>query len=337
MTNKKILVTGGLGFIGSHTVLELFESNYEVLIVDDLSNSNISVLDKLRELTNSPIKFVQGDLSNSDFTKSIFSSHKIGAVIHFAAKKAVGESVEKPLLYYKVNVGSMINILDQMIACDVRNLIFSSSCTVYGQPDQLPVNEATPFKQAASPYGYTKQVCEQIIGDLTKSNPSIKATSLRYFNPVGAHESGQIGELPIGVPNNLIPFITQTAAQIRDNFKVFGGDYDTKDGTAIRDYIHVVDLAKAHVKALEHQETSKNNNPIFNIGTGRGYSVLEVIQSFERVSGQKLMYEIVKRREGDIECIFADTVHANRTLGWGAIKSLDDMMEDAWRWQQHLN
>ena len=329
-------MTGGLGFIGSHTVVELMEFGHDVLIVDDLSNSHISVLEKLENLTGKSIPFLQGDLGNPTFTASVFSEQEIEAVIHFAAKKAVSESVEKPLLYYRVNVGSLINILDQMIQHDVQNLIFSSSCTVYGQPDKLPVTEKTPFKAAASPYGYTKQVCEQIINDLSKSSPRIKATSLRYFNPVGAHKSGEIGELPLGIPNNLMPFITQTAAQIRDRLNVFGGDYRTEDGTAIRDYIHVVDLAKAHVRALEHQVTSKNNNPIFNIGTGCGYSVLEVVQSFERVSGEKLKYKIVDRREGDIECIFADTTFANQELGWKAGKTLDDMMQDAWRWQQKL-
>ena len=336
MTKQKILVTGGLGYIGSHTVVALIQEGYEVLIADDLSNSDSSVLGRLEKLTNSSIDFVQGDLSDPAFTKSLFEKHPIDGVIHFAAKKAVGESVENPLLYYSVNVGSLMNVLDEMVNHKVGNLIFSSSCTVYGQPKKLPVTEETPWQPAASPYGNTKQVCEQIIRDLMTADSGMAATALRYFNPVGAHPSGEIGELPIGIPNNLVPYITQTAAGLRDNLKVFGDDYDTPDGTAIRDYIHVVDLAQAHVQALNHQRTSHRSFEVFNIGTGRGFSVLEVIKSFEKVSGEKLDFKIVERRPGDIEQIFADTTYANKVLEWKAEKSLDDMMQDAWKWQLAL-
>jgi len=333
LSKQKILVTGGLGYIGSHTVVALIQEGYEVLIADDLSNSDISVLGRLEKLTNTSIDFVQGDLSDPLFTKSFFENYPIDGVIHFAAKKAVGESVENPLLYYSVNVGSLINVLDQMVNHEVGNLIFSSSCTVYGQPEKLPVTEETPWQPAASPYGNTKQVCEQIIRDLMTADSGMAATALRYFNPVGAHPSGQIGELPIGIPNNLVPYITQTAAGLRDNLKVFGDDYDTPDGTAIRDYIHVVDLAQAHVQALNHQRASHRSFEVFNIGTGRGFSVLEVIRSFEKVSGKKLDFKIVERRPGDIEQIFADTTYAQKVLDWKAEKSLDDMMLDAWKWQ----
>ena len=336
MTKQNILVTGGLGYIGSHTVVKLIKEGYEVLIVDDLSNSEILVLDRLQKLTKTTLNFIEGDLSNPEFTKSVFAKSKIDGVIHFAAKKAVGESVQQPLLYYRVNVSSLINVLEEMVEYGINNLIFSSSCTVYGQPDNLPVTEETPIRKAESPYGYTKQVCERIIKDTTLAHASMCATSLRYFNPVGADESGQIGELPIGVPNNLMPYITQTGAGLRDQLSVFGGDYATPDGTAIRDYIHVVDLAEAHVHALKRQQVSGINYEVFNIGTGKGFSVQEVIKSFEKVSGVKLNYKIVDRRAGDIEQIYADPGYANKILGWKAEKKLDDMMRDAWRWQMSL-
>jgi len=331
---EKVLLTGGLGYIGSHVAVDLMASGYEVLIVDDLSNSYKSVLDRLKKITGVSLPFIEGDLSDPAFASRIFAENKIDAVIHFAAKKAVGESVEKPLLYYRVNVGSMINILEGMLATGVKKLVFSSSCTVYGQPDKLPVTEQTPIQPAASPYGYTKQVCEKFIEDFIHAHPGHQAFSLRYFNPVGAHASAEIGELPIGVPQNLVPFITQTAAGIRNELKIFGSDYNTLDGTAIRDYIHVVDLAKAHVKALS-VHTDKPFD-IFNVGTGTGHSVLEVIKSFEKVSGQTLPYKLVDRRPGDVEQIFADTTYANEVLNWKAEKNLDDMMADAWRWQQSL-
>ena len=334
---KKILVTGGLGFIGSHVVVELIEAGYDVLIVDDLSNSQISVLDGLEIITGKRIPFIKGDLSDYEVTNDLFSSHDIDAIIHFAAKKAVGESVEMPLLYYKVNIGSMINLLEGMKKRDIKNIVFSSSCTVYGQPEKLPVTESTPWMPANSPYGYTKQVCETLLKDLTNVDKEIMGTSLRYFNPVGAHPSANIGELPLGIPNNLVPFITQTAAGLREQLSVFGGDYPTPDGTAIRDYIHVVDLAKAHIAALERQLGGAPNYEVFNIGAGGGYSVLEVIKAFEKVSGKSLNYKIVNRRAGDVEQIWADTTTANAVLNWKANLSLNDMMMDAWRWQQKLS
>lgn len=333
---KNILVTGGLGFIGSHVVVELIESGYDVLIVDDLSNSQITVLDGLEAITGRRLPFIKGDLSDPEVTHSLFATHDIDAIIHFAAKKAVGESVEKPLLYYKVNIGSLVNLLEGMKKRGIKNIVFSSSCTVYGQPDQLPVTESTPWKTAGSPYGYTKQVCESLLKDLTHIDKEIMGTSLRYFNPVGAHASAKIGELPLGIPNNLVPFITQTAAGEREQLKVFGGDYSTPDGTAIRDYIHVVDLAKAHISALERQLNGAPNYEVFNIGAGGGYSVLEVINAFERVNNLRLNYQIVDRRPGDIEQIWADTKTANTVLNWHAELSLEDMMRDAWKWQQEL-
>jgi UDP-glucose 4-epimerase len=333
---KKILVTGGLGYIGSHVVVELVAVGYDVLIVDDLSNSQRSVLDRLDGITGKKLHFVEGDLSDKGFTEALFAYHQIDAIIHFAAKKAVGESVEKPLLYYRVNLGSMMNLLEGMKAHHVNNIVFSSSCTVYGQPEKLPVTEETPMQAPASPYGHTKQVCEHMLHDVIQANKGIFGTSLRYFNPVGAHSSAKIGELPLGIPNNLVPFITQTGIGLREKLSVFGGDYNTPDGTAIRDYIHVVDLAKAHVSALERQFSQAIPYEVFNVGAGKGYSVLEVIQSFERVSGQKLNYQIVDRRPGDIEQIWADTKLANKALNWKAEKSLDDMMLDAWNWQKTL-
>jgi len=334
---KNILVTGGLGYIGSHVVVELVASGYDVLIVDDLSNSQRSVLDRLDGITGKKLHFVEGDLSDKTFTEALFAYHRIDAIIHFAAKKAVGESVDKPLLYYRINLGSMMNLLEGMTAHGVNHLVFSSSCTVYGQPDQLPVTEKTPMQAPASPYGHTKQVCEYMLSDTIRANAHLRGTSLRYFNPVGAHASAQIGELPLGIPNNLVPFITQAGIGLRDELKVFGGDYNTPDGTAIRDYIHVVDLAKAHVSALERQFTESIPYEVFNVGAGKGHSVLEVIQSFERVSGQKLNYRIVDRRPGDIEQIWADTKLANNALNWTAEKNLDEMMLDAWSWQKSLD
>lgn len=332
----KILVTGGLGFIGSHTCVELIEKGYEIVIVDNLSNSKIGVLDNIHSITG--IKPVFSDIDLTDFTKSksLFQENKIGAIIHFAASKAVGESVEDPILYYRNNLVSLMNVLELSKEFEVSNLIFSSSCTVYGQPDKLPVTEETPIKRAESPYGNTKQIGEEIINDFCSANKQFKAIALRYFNPAGAHNLALIGELPLGIPNNLVPFITQTAVGIREKLNVFGGDYNTKDGTCIRDFIHVVDLAKAHIKALEHCSLMKSNYNYFNIGTGSGYTVLEVIKSFEKVSGVNLNYEIVGRRAGDIEKIYAETSKANDVLKWKAEKTLDEMMSSAWKWQQSL-
>lgn len=333
----KILVTGGLGFIGSHTVVELQNEGFEVVIIDDLSNSTIDVLDKITSITNIKPSFFKIDLKDKKAVTNFFNENTIDGVIHFAASKAVGESVEKPLEYYENNIGSLINLLRQMKDKKVNNFIFSSSCTVYGQADKLPITENAPIKPAESPYGNTKQIGEEIIKDTTKIS-ELKAVALRYFNPIGAHESAKIGELPIGIPQNLIPFVTQTAAGLRKELSVFGKDYPTPDGTAIRDYIHVVDLAKAHIIAMQRLLKNNQKKPfeIFNIGTGKGNSVLEVIQSFEKVTGLKLNYKFVDRREGDITAAYADTTIANNELGWKAKLTLEDALLSAWKWQQTL-
>ncbi len=333
---KKVLVTGGLGFIGSHTCAELVNRKYQVVIVDNLSNSTIKVHGQLERITGEKICFVNIDLTNKTDVSKLFQDYNFDSIIHFAAYKAVGESVENPLAYYRNNLDSLINLLEACEDHDVNKFVFSSSCTVYGQPDELPVTELTPKKQAESPYGNTKQVCEEIIEDYCRSNKAFKAISLRYFNPAGAHESGQIGELPLGVPNNLVPFITQTAAGLREKLYVFGGDYNTPDGTCIRDFIHVVDLAIAHISALERFDKMEENYDFFNLGTGKGHSVLEVVKSFEKVSEVKLNYEIVERRPGDIEQIYADTSKAKEKLKWEAKLNLDSMMKSAWRWQKNV-
>ena len=335
---KKILVTGGLGFIGSHTVVELQNNGFEVIIIDDLSNSTIDVLDNITSITNIRPIFENTDLKNHDAVKDFFFKHKnIKGVIHFAASKAVSESVQIPLQYYHNNISSLIYLLEEMDTNEVTNFIFSSSCTVYGQADCMPITENAPFKKAESPYGSTKQIGEEIIADTTKAS-NLNAIALRYFNPIGAHKSSKIGELPIGVPQNLIPFITQTAAGIREQLSVFGGDYPTIDGTAVRDYIHVVDLAKAHTFAMKRllEKNNKAGFEIFNIGTGKGCTVLEVIKAFEKVSNQKLNYEIVDRREGDIIEAYADTSYANSELKWKSEFSLEDALNDAWNWQKSL-
>jgi UDP-glucose 4-epimerase len=333
----KILVTGGLGFIGSHTVVELQNEGYEVVIIDDLSNSSIKVLDGITAITGKKPIFEKLDLKERSDVEAFFKKHNdIKGVIHFAASKAVGESVREPLMYYENNIGTLVYILKELKKLPAASFIFSSSCTVYGQADELPITENAPVKQAESPYGNTKQIGEEIISDTCKVTPSIKAIALRYFNPVGAHESGKIGELPIGVPQNLVPFITQTAIGIREQLSVFGDDYPTPDGTCIRDYIHVVDLAKAHVVALKRllENKNKSNFETFNLGTGTGSSVLEVIHSFERVSGEKLNYKIVSRREGDVISAYAETTKANKELGWKSGLNLDDAMRSAWNWEQ---
>jgi len=335
---KKILVTGGLGFIGSHTVVELQTDRFEVIIIDNLSNSSIEVLDKITSITNIRPTFENIDLKNHDAVKDFFIKHQnIEGVIHFAASKAVGESVQIPLHYYHNNISSLIYLLEEMDTKEVTNFIFSSSCTVYGQADIMPITESAPFRAAESPYGNTKQVGEEIIADTTKAS-DLNAIALRYFNPIGAHKSSKIGELPIGVPQNLIPFITQTAAGIREQLSIFGGDYPTIDGTAIRDYIHVVDLAKAHTVAMKRLLRKNNNTAfeVFNIGTGKGSTVLEVIKAFEKVSNQKLNYKIVDRREGDIIEAFADTSYANNELNWKTELSLENALNDAWNWQKSL-
>lgn len=335
----KILVTGGLGFIGSHTVVELQNEGYEVVIIDDLSNSSISVLDGITAITGKKPFFEKLDLKDKTGVEAFFAKHNdVKGVIHFAASKAVGESVKEPLLYYENNISTLVYILKELTKLPEASFIFSSSCTVYGQADELPITENAPVKQAESPYGNTKQIGEEIISDTCKVTPSLKAIALRYFNPVGAHESVNIGELPIGVPQNLVPFITQTAIGLRQELSVFGDDYPTPDGTCIRDYIHVVDLAKAHVVALGRLLKNKNkaNYETFNLGTGKGSSVLEVVKSFEKVSGKKLNYKIVGRREGDIISAYADTTKANDELGWKTKLSLDDAMRSAWNWEQKV-
>ncbi|MBV6644632.1 MAG: UDP-glucose 4-epimerase GalE [Cyclobacteriaceae bacterium] len=333
---SKVLVTGGTGYIGSHTVVELQASGYEVIIADDLSNSKKEVLQGIEKISGILPTFYEIDICNKPAVEALFDQHQIDAIVHFAASKAVGESVEKPLLYYKNNLISLVNLLE---IAHGRNasLVFSSSCTVYGEPDKLPVTERSPIKPAISPYGNTKQIGEEIIRDVVEAT-QIQAISLRYFNPIGAHDSVAIGEYPQGVPNNLVPYLMQVAAGEREQLSVFGDDYSTPDGTCIRDYIHVVDLAKAHVIAVDRLLQSKNDKPyeVFNLGTGKGYSVLELIKTFEQVTGVKLNYAIVDRRAGDIEKVYADTTFANDVLGWKAGKELDEMLLSSWKWQQSL-
>ena len=336
-----ILVTGGMGFIGSHTAVELIEAGYDVVIVDDLSNSNIKVLDGIRAITGVTPAFEQVDLKDKDATENIFKKYpNIDGIIHFAASKAVGESVEKPLLYYRNNIISLVNLLELMPQYNVKGIIFSSSCTVYGQPlpENLPVTEEAPHQKATSPYGNTKEVNEQIIYDYIHSGASLKSIILRYFNPIGAHPSALIGELPNGVPNNLIPFVTQTAMGIRKELTIFGNDYNTADGTCIRDYIYVVDLAKAHVAAMRRVLDQEDSPAIdyFNIGTGNGNSTLEIVNTFERATGVKVNWKFGPRREGDIEKIWGDCTKANQVLGWKAESPLDDVLASAWKWQQKL-
>lgn len=333
--NKKILVTGGLGFIGSHTVVELQDKGFEVVIIDNLSNTRIEVLEQITAITGRRPDYHNIDMRDGVAVARFFEENKIDGVIHFAAFKAVGESVEKPLDYYENNLSALNILLKEMNKNGVLHLIFSSSCTVYGQADALPITEKAPVKPAASPYGYSKQVGEIIIRDTCLAS-DLKAIALRYFNPIGAHKTVQIGELPLGVPQNLIPFITQTAAGIRKELSVFGDDYPTKDGTAIRDYIHVVDLANAHIAALDRLIKNENETAyeFFNVGTGKGSSVMEVIKTFETVSGEKLNYKIVGRRAGDITATYADTTIANEKLGWKASKSLEEALRSAWAWQQ---
>ncbi|SNZ01119.1 UDP-glucose 4-epimerase GalE [Flagellimonas pacifica] len=335
----KILVTGGLGFIGSHTVVELQNEGFEVVIIDNLSNSSEDVLDGIVAITGQQPIFEKFDLRDKSDVQDFFARHNdVQGVIHFAASKAVGESVENPLLYYENNLGVLVYMLQELAKMDKANFIFSSSCTVYGQADKLPITEDAPVKPAESPYGNTKQVGEEIIKDTCHVNPELSAIALRYFNPVGAHPTVEIGELPIGVPQNLVPFITQTGVGLREQLSVFGDDYPTEDGTCIRDYIHVVDVAKAHVVALQRLLNQKNesNYEVFNLGTGKGSSVLEVIQSFEKVSGEKLNYKIVDRRAGDVIQAYADTQKANNVLGWKAKSTLDDSMKSAWDWEQKI-
>jgi UDP-glucose 4-epimerase len=332
---KRILVTGGLGFIGSHTVVELQNEGFDVVIIDDLSNTTLKVLDSITEITGIRPTFHNIDLRIKSDVKAFFETHKMDGIIHFAAFKAVGESVQNPLDYYENNIGSLVYLLQEIRNRKLDNFIFSSSCTVYGQADELPITENAPIKKAESPYGNTKQIGEEIIKDTCKAH-NLNAIALRYFNPIGAHESIKIGELPLGVPQNLIPFVTQTAAGIRKELSVYGDDYPTADGTAVRDYIHVVDLAKAHIAALQRliNKNNKQNFEFFNVGTGIGSSVLEVINTFEKASGKPLNYKIVGRREGDITAAYANTTKANKELNWKTEKSLAEGLASSWKWQQ---
>jgi UDP-glucose 4-epimerase len=335
---KKVLVTGGLGFIGSHTVVELHNAGYEAIIIDNLSNSSIEVLDGIARIIGKKPVFENLDLRDKSAVQGFFSKYNdVVGVIHFAASKAVGESVENPLLYYENNINALVYVLQELTKMPSANFIFSSSCTVYGQAEKMPITEDASIQPAASPYGNTKQIGEEIINDVAKVS-SVKAILLRYFNPVGAHPSAEIGELPIGVPQNLVPFITQTGIGLREQLSVYGDDYPTPDGTAIRDYIHVVDLAKAHVVAMHRLVENKNLEKVetFNLGTGKGSSVLEVINAFEKVSGKKLPYKIVGRREGDVISAYANTDKANQVLGWKAELTLEESLASAWKWEQKI-
>ncbi len=337
MEKSLTLVTGGAGYIGSHTAVELIHAGYEVVIVDNLSNSRIEVLDGIEKITGIRPAFENFDLCDQALLESLLTNYpRIHSIIHFAAFKSVVESVKQPLKYYRNNLLSLMNLLEGMSLHRIPNLVFSSSCTVYGQPDHLPVTEQSPVKAALSPYGNTKQISEEIIGESVESNPGIQAISLRYFNPIGAHPSAEIGELPLGIPDNLVPYITQTAFGIRDYLRVFGDDYNTPDGSCIRDYLHVVDLAIAHVTAISRLEKRENKekHEIFNLGTGKGISVLEMITSFEKATGLKLPYKITGRRPGDIEQVWADTGLANKTLGWKAEHSIGDALLSAWNWER---
>ncbi|NBJ07039.1 UDP-glucose 4-epimerase GalE [Duncaniella freteri] len=341
MTIKKdrILVTGGTGYIGSHTVVELQQAGYPVVIIDNLSNSSADVVDGIERITGVRPDFVKGDCTDINTVKALFADYPdIKGIINFAASKAVGESVQKPILYYRNNLNTLLNLLDLMGPNGVKGIVFSSSCTVYGEPDENPVTEAAPIKKATSPYGNTKQISEEIITDVINAGAPFKSVILRYFNPVGAHPSAEIGELPNGVPQNLIPYLTQTAIGIRSELSVFGDDYNTPDGSCIRDYINVVDLAKAHVIAVERMLTDKSDAKIetFNLGTGNGVSVLELINTFEEATGVKVPHRIVGRRAGDIEKVWANPAYANDVLGWKASSSLADTMRSAWAWQLKL-
>jgi UDP-glucose 4-epimerase len=333
-----ILVTGGTGFIGSHTVVELINDGHTAIIIDDLSNSTENVLKGIEKITDKLPVFYKGDCANQDLLRTVFAKHKIDGVIHFAAFKAVGESVEKPLKYYKNNVLSLLNLLEVMQEVNVKNIVFSSSCTVYGNPDIVPVTEETPRKKAESAYGQSKNICEDILEDMYRAKANLKMISLRYFNPIGAHETAEIGELPNGIPSNLVPFITQTAIGLRPVLNVFGNDYDTPDGSNIRDFIHVVDLAKAHIAALKYLDTNTENAfyDVFNVGSGSGSSVLELIGTFEKVNDLKLNYKIVERRQGDVVKIFGSVDKAAKILNWKVEKTLEDCLKDAWRWEQKL-
>jgi len=337
--NRKIIVTGGCGYIGSHTAVELINNGFDVIILDNLSNSSIKTLERIKKITGKSVHFEHVDLKNSEATKNAIKKYdNVEAVIHFAAYKAVAESVKKPLMYYKNNLYSLLNILEIKKELNIQNFIFSSSATVYGEPKDLPITEESDVKRPFSPYGNTKKIAEEILEDFVHSHPDFSTISLRYFNPIGAHESGFLGELPNGIPNNLMPYITQTAAGIRKELQVFGDDYDTPDGTAIRDYIHVVDLADAHVKAVQRLVNKEHKKPMetYNLGSGNGYSVLEVIKSFEKISKKPLNYRIVDRRAGDVPKLYASTDSAKKNLNWEAKRTIDDMISSSWVWEENL-
>lgn len=338
MKKACVLVSGGAGYIGSHTAVELVEAGYDVVIADNFSNSDMNAVEGVRRITGVEVPFVEVDCCDLAAFRRVFEQYEFDSVIHFAASKAVGESVEKPLEYYRNNLTSFMNVITLMRDFNRRNIVFSSSCTVYGEPDRQPVTEATPRKPAESPYGNTKTMCEDILRDSIKAYKGLKGIALRYFNPIGAHPSALIGELPRGVPQNLVPYITQTAAGLRECLSVFGDDYPTPDGSCIRDYIDVVDLAKAHVTAIRRmiEDRNKEAYEIFNIGTGRGVSVLELVRRFEEVNGMKLNYRIAPRRPGDIVAIWADPTRANEELGWRAERTLDETLAAAWKWEKHL-
>jgi len=335
-----ILVTGGAGYIGSHTVVELAKAGHVPIILDDFRNSRESVLDGLETILGSRPKIYRGDCADTDFVESVFSNENIDGVIHFAALKAVGESIGKPLLYYRNNIGSLVTVLDATLRHGARAFVFSSSATVYGEPDSLPIKETDPRKPATSPYGNTKQIGEDILRDTTlASEGTLRSVALRYFNPIGAHESGTIGELPLGVPNNLVPYLTQTAAGLRERLTIFGNDYPTQDGTCIRDYIHVVDLARAHIAALDHLFSSETDQPaydVYNVGTGHGTSVQELVDTFERETGVKVPSVVGPRRTGDISSCYANADKIRHNLGWSAEISISQALTDSWRWQQNL-
>lgn len=330
---EHILATGGLGYIGSHTVVELLKSGYEVTVIDNLDNSSLEVLNRIEELTSKMPNFYKGDVRDSEFLKDVFDKHAIDTVIHFAGLKAVGESCEKPTLYYDVNVVGSVRLIEAMVEHDVTRIVFSSSATVYGEPEELPISENSPIKPA-SPYGDTKMMVEKLLQSVSSSRPDLSIAILRYFNPVGAHQSGRIGENPKGTPNNLVPYITQVAVGKHQHLNVFGDDYNTVDGTGVRDYIHVCDLANAHLKAIEYLSTNSGFN-IWNIGVGKGYSVLEMVNTFETINGVNIPYKILPRRPGDIDTCFADPKKANDELNWSAEFGLEEMVRDSWNWQKN--
>ena len=338
MKKSCVLVCGGAGYIGSHTTVELINAGYDVVIADNFSNSDMGAVEGVRKITGVEIPFVEVDCCDLEAFRKVFEQYEFDSAIHFAASKAVGESVEKPMLYYRNNLLSLMNMIDLMRESGRHNIVFSSSCTVYGEPDKQPVTEQTPRKPATSPYGNTKQMSEDILRDAVAATPGLKGIALRYFNPIGAHPSALIGELPRGVPQNLVPYITQTAAGIRQCLSIFGDDYPTPDGSCIRDYIDVVDLAKAHVAAISRmiEGRSDENYEIFNVGTGRGVSVLELVNRFREVNGVELPCKIAPRREGDIIAIWADPTRANTVLGWKAERTLDETLAAAWAWEKHV-